>query len=41
MMRLIGFDCGHCRRPFRRLDGDEVAALRVELEQVGFWNLLD
>lgn len=40
MMRLIGFDCGYCRRPFRRLSEDEVAALRAELDEVGFWDLV-
>ena len=33
MMRMIGFDCGHCRRPLGRLTSDEVAALRM-LEDV-------
>ena len=41
MMRMIGFDCGHCRRPFRRLSEDEVAALRADLEKIGFWDLLE
>jgi N-acetylneuraminate lyase len=41
MMRLIGFDCGYCRRPFRRLSSGEVAALREELDAIGFWDLVD
>lgn len=39
MMRMIGFDCGHCRRPFRQLDRAEVAALRADLDAIGFWAL--
>ncbi len=38
-MRFIGFDCGYYRRPFGRLGDDEVALLRVALEQVGFFEL--
>jgi N-acetylneuraminate lyase len=40
MMRMLGFDCGYCRRPFRRLSADEVAALRADLNQIGFWDLV-
>lgn len=40
-MRLLDFDCGHCRRPLRRLDTDEVAALRADLEAVGFWEMAE
>lgn len=39
MMRMIGFDCGTCRRPFRRLNADEVAALRADLIKIDFWTL--
>ena len=41
MMRMLGFDCGSCRRPFRSLSADEVAALRADLDRVGFWALAD
>jgi N-acetylneuraminate lyase len=41
MMRMIGFDCGACRRPFRRLSADEVAALRADLDQIDFWALAE
>jgi N-acetylneuraminate lyase len=41
MMRMLGFDCGYCRRPLGRLDGDQVAALRVDLDRIGFWALAD
>ncbi len=40
MMRMLGFDCGYCRRPFRRLSADEVAALRADLDAIGFWDLV-
>jgi N-acetylneuraminate lyase len=39
MMRMIGYDCGYCRRPLRRLSADEVAALRADLDRIGFWEL--
>jgi len=39
MMRMLGFDCGYCRRPFRRLSGEEVAALRADLERIDFWSI--
>jgi N-acetylneuraminate lyase len=41
MMRMIGFDCGTCRRPLGRLTEDEVAALRADLDRVDFWTLAD
>jgi N-acetylneuraminate lyase len=41
IMRMIGFDCGYCRRPFRRLSGDQVAALRADLDRIDFWALAD
>jgi N-acetylneuraminate lyase len=41
MMRMLGFDCGACRRPFRQLGADEIAALRADLDQVDFWALAD
>ena len=37
MMRMLGFDCGYCRRPFRHLSGEEVGALRADLERIDFW----
>ena len=39
MMRMLGFDCGYCRRPLPRLTEAEVAALRTDLEGVGFLDL--
>ncbi|MBN1934756.1 MAG: dihydrodipicolinate synthase family protein [Anaerolineae bacterium] len=39
MLRMLGFDCGHCRRPFRRLNAAEVARLRAGLAQAGFFEL--
>jgi N-acetylneuraminate lyase len=41
MMRMLGFDCGLCRRPFRQLSADEIAALRADLDRVDFWALAD
>jgi len=41
MMRFVGFDCGYCRRPFRRLSEAEVAALRADLDRAGFWDLVE
>lgn len=41
MMRMIGLDCGHCRRPLRRLNESQVAALRADLDAVGFWELVE
>jgi N-acetylneuraminate lyase len=41
MMRMLGYDCGYCRRPFRRLSEDEVAALRADLDRIGFWEIAD
>jgi len=38
-MRMLGFDCGYFRRPFRRLSEAEVAALRADLDRIGFWDL--
>ncbi len=38
-MRLLDFDCGYCRRPIRRLESEQVDALRADLEEVGFWEL--
>ena len=40
MMRMVGLDCGYCRRPFRRLSEEEVAALRTALDQSGFFDLV-
>lgn len=40
MLRMLDFDCGHCRRPFRRLSAAEVEQLRNDLEQVGFFELV-
>jgi N-acetylneuraminate lyase len=41
MVRMLGYDCGPCRRPLGQLSVDEVAALRADLEQVGFFELAD
>ncbi len=41
MMRMLGYDCGYCRRPFRRLSQDEVAALRADLDRIGFCEIAD
>jgi N-acetylneuraminate lyase len=41
MMRMLGFDCGHCRRPLGRLNADQVAALRADLDEIGFWEIAD
>ena len=41
MMRMLGFDCGYCRRPLGRLDEDQVAALRADLDRIGFWEIAD
>ncbi len=41
MMRFIGLDCGDCRRPLRKLDEGEVAALRAALQEAHFWELAD
>jgi len=40
-MRLIGFDCGYCRRPLRRLSETEAIALRTDLDEAGLWDLLE
>ena len=40
MVRMLGFDCGYCRRPFRHLSADEVSALRADLDAIGFWDLV-
>jgi N-acetylneuraminate lyase len=40
IMRFLGFDCGYCRRPLRRLSSSEVATLREDLESAGFWELV-
>lgn len=36
MMGFIGLECGPVRPPLRTLTGDQIAALRRELESVGF-----
>jgi N-acetylneuraminate lyase len=41
MMRMLGFDCGYCRRPLGRLDSEQVAALRADLDEIGFWEIAD
>jgi N-acetylneuraminate lyase len=41
IMRMLGYDCGVGRRPFRPLDRDEVAALRADLDRIGFWQLAE
>lgn len=40
MLRMLGFDCGHCRRPFRRLNATEIERLCVDLARVGFFELV-
>jgi N-acetylneuraminate lyase len=40
MVRMIGFDCGYCRRPFRRLGEKEVVALEAALKLAGFFDLV-
>jgi len=40
IMAMQGYDCGHCRRPVGQLSPAQVAALRSDLEAVGFWNLV-
>jgi N-acetylneuraminate lyase len=39
MMRMLGFDCGYCRRPFRHLTSQEIAALRADLDRIDFWSI--
>ena len=39
-LRMLGFDCGVCRRPLARLNEGQVAALRADLEAVGFWQMV-
>jgi N-acetylneuraminate lyase len=39
MMRMLGYECGYCRRPFRRLTEAEVAALQADLDAIDFWAL--
>jgi N-acetylneuraminate lyase len=38
MMRIIGMDCGPMRLPQESLLDDEVEALRVALDEIGFFN---
>jgi len=40
MMKMIGLDCGPVRPPLRNLTPEAEEALRVELEQLGFPNVL-
>lgn len=40
ILRMLGHDCGYCRRPIGRMSREEVAALRADLEAAGFWELL-
>jgi N-acetylneuraminate lyase len=36
IMKIVGLDCGPVRPPLRNLTGDDFAALRTDLERVGF-----
>ena len=38
IMRLSGIDCGPSRQPLRNLSGEEELALKLDLEQIGFFN---
>ena len=38
IMKLIGFDLGPNRTPFRNITDDEEAAMKAELEAIGFFN---
>jgi N-acetylneuraminate lyase len=38
IMRLIGLDCGPVRLPLRTLSSEKKKALRMELEQIGFFD---
>jgi N-acetylneuraminate lyase len=38
-MNMVGPDCGPCRPPLRALDARELAAMRSDLEAVGFFDL--
>jgi N-acetylneuraminate lyase len=38
MLRMIGLDCGPVRSPLRSLSPEKEAALRLELERVGFFD---
>ena len=40
ILRLMGYDCGYCRRPLGRLTAEGVAALRADLDNQGFWDLI-
>ncbi len=37
IMRLGGYDCGHCRRPLESLSDTQIVNLRQELAQLGFF----
>jgi len=39
IMALTGLDCGPTRAPLESLTRTQVAALRIDLEQVGFFDL--
>jgi N-acetylneuraminate lyase len=41
IVRMLGFDCGYCRRPFGRLDKTAIEALRADLDAIDFWTLAD
>ena len=41
IMELIGIDCGPCRLPIRKFTDDEKAALKKDLTDVGFIELLN
>ena len=40
ILRLMGYDCGYCRRPLGRLTAAQIAGLSAELRDHGFWDLL-
>lgn len=39
VLRLMGLDCGYCKRPLGRLTEDQVKALATDLDRVGFWEM--
>ena len=38
VMGMVGVDCGPTRLPLKGLDANEIAALRAELEKIGFFD---
>jgi len=41
ILRLMGLDCGPCRRPLRQLSEAEAAALRRDLDRTDFWDIAE